>query len=134
MRNSVELTMREVVSLSVDVQWYDNIWLWISIVEIVVIFILVVYMKNRSSKTVGRDSKTQVLSSDVDFGNIVRSSFYAAELYKKLIVLCHPDRFLDPILNREANLISQEIMQNRTNLKRLEELKIKAIELLNVKL
>ena len=45
----------------------------------------------------------------VDFDNVINSSFAAKELYDKLKVKCHPDRFTDADLNKEATRLFQEI-------------------------
>jgi hypothetical protein len=71
--------------------------------------------------------RRESLSQEVDFNNIIKSSFHSTELYNALKVKCHPDRFpSDPETNAVATKLFQEIVRNKTNVKRLEELKIEA--------
>ena len=79
------------------------------------------------------DKRKLLDGTDVDFNNIINSSFAARQLYDELKVKCHPDRFLDPDLNAIATSLYQAITENRYNHKRLLELKQQAIQQLKIK-
>lgn len=71
--------------------------------------------------------KEKSLKEDVDFRNIITSSFHTQPLYNELKVKCHPDRFPnDEIKKKIANALFQEISKNKTNYKKLVELKERA--------
>jgi len=73
------------------------------------------------------------LIQEVDFDNIIISSFNSTALYNELKVKCHPDRFAtDEEKTIIAENIFQEISKNKTNMKKLLELKEEAKMKLNV--
>lgn len=115
-----------------------NIWLYIALVEaaiIIVLLWLVLKSNNIDSAALERERiKSHVMKSgDIDFGNIIDSSFNATGLYDKLKVRCHPDRFPNDIEKQKlADNIFQEITKNRTNIRRLKELQSEAIDKLNI--
>ena len=134
MKDSITLITQHVSNVAIPTEWYCNIWIWVSIVALFIILILIKQTASKLRTSTAKNIKAESLSKDVDFNNIIKSSFYATELYNKLKVKCHPDKFTDPILKRKADQLFQEITQNKTNLKRLEELKLEAIEVLNINL
>lgn len=72
--------------------------------------------------------------NEVDMNNIISSMFHAEDLYNSLKVRCHPDKFIhDPELEQKANLLFQDITENRRNFKKLNELKKIAENELNIK-
>ncbi len=89
--------------------------------------------KLKSKVTAKQQFKSESLKQDIDFNNIINSSFNSIKLYDELKVKCHPDRFPT---DREKNIIAenlfQEISKNKTNVKRLLELKEEAIQKLNI--
>ncbi|GAB1360732.1 hypothetical protein MASR1M31_25660 [Porphyromonadaceae bacterium] len=112
-----------------------NIWMYIAIIEFVVIGFLFVSSKFREKNITQNKFRDEALSQDVDFNNIINSSFNAQALYDSLKVKCHPDRFADDEAKFDiANSIFQEITKNKNNIKRLEELKKEAIINLKIKL
>lgn len=117
----------------------SNSWIWIAIVSISVILLLVVILLvHRRTKTKPVDNldilKQQVREQgNVDFSNVINSAFNSKQLYDKLKVKCHPDRFpLDPEKNAIANDIFQRIKKNEYNVEELEKLKDEAIERLGI--
>ena len=92
-----------------------NWWFWISIAEFILLLILCIRCLNRrqtnkEQKDEWRKFRKESLKDNVDFDNIINSSFHAAELYDRLKVICHPDRFpLDKDKNRIAENLFQEI-------------------------
>ena len=110
-----------------------NWWMWLAIVELGVIAYLILKEKLKSKVTAKQQFKSESLKQEIDFNNIINSSFNSIKLYDELKVKCHPDRFPT---DREKNIIAenlfQEISKNKTNVKRLLELKEEAIQKLNI--
>lgn len=115
-----------------------NLWFWISIAEFILLLILCIQCLNRSQtnkeqKNEWQKFRKESLKDNVDFDNIINSSFHAAELYDRLKVICHPDRFpLDMDKNRIAENLFQEIEKNKNNISRLKELQQEASDKLGV--
>ena len=78
--------------------------------------------------------RTQVKSEEpVDFANIMNSAFLSADLYDKLKIKCHPDRFAtDPHKQIIADNLFQRIIQNKANYKVLIQLKQEAEDSLGI--
>ena len=119
----------------------SNSWIWIVVVSTVLILLLVIVIiifRRRRLKTKPVDNleilKQQVKAQgNVGFDNILNSAFNSKQLYDKLKVKCHPDRFpLDPEKNAIANDIFQRIKKNEYNVEELEKLKDEAIERLGI--
>ena len=110
-----------------------NIWMWIAIGELALIIGLILSSRIKRKPSAKQRFKEESLAQEVDFNNIINSSFHSTKLYDVLKVKCHPDRFpTDKKLNAIADNIFQEISKNKTNLKRLEELKLEAQQKLNI--
>ena len=134
--------MHDTLQLAVDVAAQTqtdggsiNWWMAISIIELAVIVILLL---GRAAKHNDKRShiKQQVKSEgDIDFGNIVNSAFGAETLYKDLIRKCHPDRFApDADKVAVANDITERLGKHKNDIKKLNELKVEAINKLNINL
>lgn len=108
-----------------------NIWMIIAIVEACLIIILLLTKKNDGNL---RSIKKEVLSEgDVDFADILNSSFNANSLYKDLLAACHPDKYAtDEEKLSIANDISARLSLNKHSVKALQELKKEAIEKLGI--
>lgn len=111
-----------------------NIWLIISIIELIIIIILLT--KIILANTKHSDSKTrEILDTEIDFGNLVHSSFHSQDLYDKLKIKCHPDRFPnDKELNAKALELFQDISKNKYNYKELLRIKERAESELKIKI
>lgn len=109
-----------------------NIWMIVAIVELVIIIVLLMTRKPTDNKR--SDIKKQILAEgDIDFSNLVNSSFNAAGLYKELLIKCHPDRFApDTEKMAIANELSAKVTKNKHDIKHLEELKEEAKQRLNI--
>ena len=109
-----------------------NIWMIVAIVELIVIIILLLKRGSRDSM---RSIKKQVKAEgNIDFANILNSSFNADSLYKKLLIACHPDRFApDEAKMQAANDLTTRITKNRRDINALNALRQEAINKLNVK-
>ena len=110
-----------------------NWWLWIAIIEFVLIIFLVIKQKIKPKDTIKQKFKKESLKEEIDFNNIINSSFNSKQLFDELKVKCHPDRFpTDKEKNLIADKLFQEITENQNNAKRLIELKEEAKQKLNI--
>ena len=111
----------------------SDVWFYIAMVEFVIIFFLLLFGFRRGTTRVEKQKLRESIKSDVDFQNIINSSFHATEIYNELKVKCHPDRFIGDVeKNATANRIFQEVTKNKMNYKRLQELKKEAEESLGI--
>ena len=111
----------------------SDVWFYIAMVEVVIIFFLLLFAFRRGTTRVEKQKLRESIKSDVDFQNIINSSFHATEIYNELKVKCHPDRFIGDVeKNATANRIFQEVTKNKMNYKRLQELKKEAEESLGI--
>ena len=111
----------------------SDVWFYIAMVEFVIIFFLLLFAFRRGTTRVEKQKRRESIKSDVDFQNIINSSFHATEIYNELKVKCHPDRFIGDVeKNATANRIFQEVTKNKMNYKRLQELKKEAEESLGI--
>ncbi len=121
------------ISVTTDKSDPINVWMWVAIGEFAIIAGLILAKRLKKKPNAKQRFKEESLAQEVDFNNIIKSSFHSTELYYILKVKCHPDRFpADPKLNAIADKLFQEITKNKTNFKRLEELKIEAQQKLNI--
>tara|TARA_B110000908_G_scaffold118381_1_gene138754 strand:- start:418 stop:837 length:420 start_codon:yes stop_codon:yes gene_type:complete len=112
----------------------SNLWMWVAIGEFLIIIGLILANRFKRKPNAKQQFKNESLAQEVDFNNIINSSFHSNELYDILKVKCHPDRFpTDPELNELAEKLFQEITKSKTNVKRLQELKVEAQQKLNIK-
>ena len=111
-----------------------NWWMIIAIVELVIIFVLLLSKGKADDKK--RSIKRQVRDEgDINFGNVIASSFGAKALYDELIRKCHPDRFApDEKKVAIANDITERLGRYKHDLEKLNELKEEAINKLGVSL
>ncbi len=123
----------EKIMKSNEIETQTNWWIWIAIAEFIIIVILILKEKIKPKNNYNQKFKKESLEQEVDFNNIINSSFNSKELYDELKVKCHPDRFPT---NEENNTIAenlfQEITKNQNNVKRLLELKEEAKQKLNI--
>lgn len=131
-QDSIKVAEKAITSATEN-ETTTNYWMWIALGELVIIIGLILAKSLSKKQSAKQRFKEESLAQEVDFNNIISSSFHSTELYDKLKVKCHPDRFpTDPELNKIADKIFQEITKNKTNLKRLQELKIEAEQKLNI--
>jgi hypothetical protein len=110
-----------------------NWWLWIAIIEFVLIIFLVIKQKIKPTDALKQKFRKESMEQEIDFNNIINSSFNSKQLYDELKVKCHPDRFpTDNEKNIIADNLFQEITKNQNNAKRLIELKEEAKQKLNI--
>lgn len=117
---------------------FQNLWFWIALAEFILllVFFLLQFRKRKYVETEAERIKRKVMQEgEIDFGNTLKSAFHAQELYDELKVRCHPDRFpADAEKNRIATEIFQKIVENRSNYKKLMELKERAEQELEIRL
>ena len=70
-----------------------NPWFYIEIAEFVAI-IVVLYIKEKHNHSKKSELKQKFGNKEIDFGNVLMSSFHAKEVYDELKKKCHPDRFV----------------------------------------
>lgn len=120
-------------SISYESNEHINWWLWIAVIEFIIIFLLVLFKFIKPNDTIKQKIKKESLKEEIDFNNIINSSFNSKQLYDELKVKCHPDRFpTDKEKNIIADKLFQEITENQNNSKRLIELKEEAKQKLNI--
>lgn len=67
---------------------------------------------------------------EVDFDNVINSSFHAQQLFSDLKRKCHPDRFPNDEQKKDLALqLFQEVMKCKSDYKKLKELEIRIINL-----
>ena len=115
-------------------KWALNGWTIIAIIELIIIVgLLLAHRRKKGTFSSRQKIKQEALSENVDFENIINSAFNSSELYKTLIVKCHPDRFPnDEHKNAIALDIFQQVSKNRNNAKALERLKERAEQELDI--
>jgi len=113
-----------------------SIWLWLSIIEFILIAILFYLLYNKRKKLAFSDLSEANLkeskNTDIDMDNIMNSIIKSRELYKELSSVCHPDRFVNTSKEKIANDIFQEISKNKRDYKELSLLKERAIKELDL--
>jgi len=110
-----------------------NVWFLIALVELLLILYLLFFRKREQVLSTKGQFKKEAKNGEIDFGNIINSSFNVKPLYDELKVKCHPDRFpTDERKSKIALELFQEISKNKTNYKKLIELKELAKQNLNI--
>lgn len=131
-QNSAKVASKAIISSAEPIQT-TNWWMWLAIAQFGIIIFLVLKEKIKLKETAKQKFKKESLEQEIDFNNIIKSSFHSITLYDELKVKCHPDRFpVDKEKNAIAETIFQEITKNKTNIKRLLELKEEAKQKLNI--
>ena len=94
---------------------------------IVLLIVLLSLKKKLKADKLYSSAKTKSAysaNSDIDLDNTIISSFKAGDLYKKLLIKCHPDRFAnDALLQNKAEEFTLLLAANKHNYKKLVELK-----------
>lgn len=94
-----------------------NIWMIIAIIElIIIVLLLVLRKKNNVRYEEMRKVKGEILKGEINFDNTFMSAFHSKELYNKLKVSCHPNRFApDEEKMKIADDIFQRMRKYETN-------------------
>ena len=131
MNDTIQIAADSVMQASQQ-ETYIDWWMVVAIAEFVLIICVLFAHRNKASKK--RDIKRLVKKEgDINFANVIASSFGAEALYKELIRKCHPDRFA-PDANKVAiaNDITERLGKYKHDLNKLKELKQEAIHKLNI--
>lgn len=131
MNDTIQIAADSVMQITPQ-ETYIDWWMVVAIAEFVIIICLLFVRRNKASKK--RDVKRQVKKEgDINFDNVIASSFGAEALYKELIRKCHPDRFA-PDVNKVAiaNDITERLGKYKHDLNKLNELKREAIHKLKI--
>lgn len=115
----------------------SDVWMYIAIVELIIIIALCIKLcVKRKKKSEKEEIKTKILNEgDIDFKNVIDSSFKAKRLYDELKGKCHPDKFAtDDELNAKATEIFSLLVKNKHDYAVLLKLKERAINELNITL
>lgn len=131
MNDTIQIAADSVMQASQQ-ETYIDWWMVVAIAEFVLIICVLFAHRNKASKK--RDIKRLVKKEgDINFANVIASSFGAEALYKELIRKCHPDRFA-PDTNKVAiaNDITERLGKYKHDVNKLNELKQEAIYKLNI--
>ena len=111
-----------------------NWWMIIAIAELVIILALLLTKRKTDNKRSA--IKRQVMKEgEINFDNLIASSFGAKALYDELITKCHPDRFApEEGKVAVANDITERLGKYKHDIQKLNELKVEAINKLNINL
>ena len=105
-------------SLITTVDFNLSIWLWIAVIELLIIVFLLWRLFKVKQKfkepDLLKEKLRQAKGSNVDMNNLMNSINGSKDLYKELSRKCHPDRFV----NSEKQIIAEEIFQEISNNKR----------------
>jgi len=112
-------------------------WMYIALAELLIIAALCVQLCARHKRRSERDDvKAKILhEGDIDFKNVIDSSFKAKALYDELKGKCHPDKFAtDKELNAKATEIFSLLVKHKHDYAMLCELRDRAINELHINL
>lgn len=110
-----------------------NWWMIIAIIEFVIIVLFLLTRKKTTYDTISNIKAGVKSEGQINFDNLNKSFFHAEELYKKLIIKCHPDRFAPDVEKMKiATEISTRIGKYKNNYERLEAIKEEAQNKLNI--
>ena len=90
-------------------------------------------LRNYSKNETDQDL-IEVRKHEIDFKDIFSDFNKSKEIYKELILKCHPDRFVDPELNHIATDLCLRIAENKSSHSKLCQLKEEAIDKLKIEL
>ena len=111
----------------------QNVWFWIALAEALALLLLINLKYKRKNETEFDEQLiTDSKKSDVDMGNVLKSIYQSKALYDKLKIKCHPDRFIGDPKHQIAEDIFQKISDNERNYEKLNQLKTRAINELNI--
>ena len=132
--NSILQIVGDTLVSGMQTSHHFNWWMLIAVVELLIIITLL-FSKSKSDDKISRIKKQVKMEGDIDFGNIIDSSFNAARLYKDIIIQCHPDRF-EPDKEKVAiaSDISLRLGKYKNDIKMLNKIKEEAVFKLNIKL
>jgi len=115
---------------------HSSIWIWLTIIEFLIILYLIFRLKrvnkNLAFKDVAKKDIKNSQKMDIDMDNLMNSINSSRDLYKELSKKCHPDRFVNSDKQDLAEKIFQEISRNKRDFEKLNKLKLRAEKELNI--
>lgn len=128
-KDSTLTIIQQINSIDTNTQEYI---LTTVIVVITIVLIYCIYRKAVNSDA--RKTKSKILNEgNIDFSNVIDSSFKAKALYDDLKKICHPDKFAkDETLTIKSTEIFSLIVKNKHNYNELLRLKERAKKELNI--
>ena len=79
----------QAITKSTESSQNTNWWMWLAIAEFGIIALLILKGKVKTKETAKQKFKNESLGQDIDFNNIINSSFNSIQLYDELKVKCH---------------------------------------------
>lgn len=126
----------ELRSNKTDIQFYETIWFYFTLIEFIIIIILIIRIYKAKSNSQQDNFETDILknakNAKIDMSDLMDSINGSRELYKELSRKCHPDKFVNTEKEKIAEELFQEIVKHKRNYKMLGHLKDRAINELNV--
>jgi hypothetical protein len=125
-------------SLQVDnkASLMNSVFIWIAILELVLIIFLIFKLKSKKNKLalseLERDTVKSAKSTKIDMDSLMNSINSSRSLYKELSRKCHPDKFMNDPKQKIAEEIFQEISRYERNFDKLNLIKTRAINELNI--
>ncbi len=110
-----------------------DFWMYAAIAEFAIILILGTALFHKRKQAARNSTKEKIMhEGDIDFNNVINSSFKSKTLFDSLKKECHPDRFTDKELNDKATEIFGLLVANKRNYTALLALKERAEKELNI--
>jgi hypothetical protein len=117
---------------SIEDYLLTNWWVLVALSGLLIVTIIAVKYKLKKINDI-HNFKNEAIKNEIDFNNIINSSFNSIDLFNELKIKCHPDRFPnDESKSQIAEEIFKELSKNKTDFNRLNELKQLAIKKLNI--
>lgn len=133
--NTLLSVTRKIIPVE-KISTFNSIWFWTAIVELVLILILVYKLKSKTNIPELSDLDSKIImdskKNNIDMDNLINSIHNSRGLYKELSKKCHPDRFINDPKQKNAEEIFQEITKNERNFEKLNSLKLRAENELNI--
>lgn len=115
---------------------FNSLWFWLSIGELLLIIYLIYRLKSKKVVSELTDLEMQNIQNSknnpIDMNSLMNNIHNARGLYKELSRKCHPDRFIGDPKHQIAEDIFQKISDNERNYEKLNQLKTRAINELNI--
>ncbi len=120
------------------ITFFNSLWFWIAIIELILILFFIYKLKSKKKVFELSDLETRNIKnskkSNIDMDNLINSIHNSRTLYKELSKKCHPDKFINDSKQKAAEEIFQEITKNERDFEKLNALKLRAINELNINL
>lgn len=109
-----------------------SIWFWLSFIEALIIIKLLFFNNGKANNVFTQIINTTPKADEESMKNMVNSIFLAKQLYDKLKIKYHPDKFSNEEQKEVANEIFQNLTRNKNNYSALKDIENEAKSKLNV--